>query len=466
MPEKTNDKTIFSLVEISRSIQRCVAENFKSAFWIKAEMNKLNYYSHSGHCYPELVEKKDGKVIAQLKGNLWNTDFIKINAKFLKVLKEPLKDGIKILFCATVNFDPVYGLGLRILDIDPSFSLGELEREKQETIDRLKQENIFDQNKSLLLPLLPQRIAIISVETSKGYSDFIKIIDSNPHGYKFFLYLFPALLQGDRSIESILIQLKKIGKIKSHFDAVVIIRGGGGDVGLSSYNNYHLSKAIALFPIPVLTGIGHSTNETVAEMVCYKSAITPSELADFFIQKFNSYSEPVRKAEELIKEKAKRLIRDEKLKFDNTLKYFRSVTTNLLHRSNNEIKAHSITLSRQSNFLIRNEKQALSNIATGIRRSSINLIRENLQIVNQLALNTKKFPVTCIEKQKTEINNLEKAVRMLDPINVLQRGYSITLLNGKSISSVNEISEGDTITTLVADGSIESKVNATKNNHD
>src|SRR5688572_17487053 len=133
MPEKTNDKTIFSLLEISKSIQRSISENFKSAFWIKAEMNKLNYYSHSGHCYPELVEKKDGKVIAQLKGNLWNTEFIRINHKFLKVLKEPLKDGIKILFCATVNFDPVYGLGLRILDIDPSFSLGELEREKQET---------------------------------------------------------------------------------------------------------------------------------------------------------------------------------------------------------------------------------------------------------------------------------------------------------------------------------------------
>jgi len=110
---------------------------------VKAEMNKLNHYSHSGHCYPELVEKKDGKVIAQLKANLWNTEYIKINHKFLRVLKEPLRDGIKILFCAMVSFDPVYGLSLRILDIDPSFSLGELEREKQETIRRLQQENIF-----------------------------------------------------------------------------------------------------------------------------------------------------------------------------------------------------------------------------------------------------------------------------------------------------------------------------------
>jgi exodeoxyribonuclease VII large subunit len=290
------------------------------------------------------------------------------------------------------------------------------------------------------------------------------MIDSNPWGYKFFHLLFPALLQGDKSIESILIQLRRIEKIRSHFDAVVIIRGGGGDVGLSSYNNYHLSKAIALFPIPVLTGIGHSTNETVAEMVCYKSAITPTELADFLLQKFHNYSEPVRRAEELIKDKAKRIVRDEKLKFDNTLRYFRSVTNNMLQRSQSEIRAHSLTLSRQSNFMIRNERQALAGIGIDIKRGSINFIREKSHLVNQLAGSTKKFPVACLEKQKTEITNIEKAVRILDPINVLQRGYSITLLNGKSINSVKELKEGDMITTLVADGSISSNVKATKTN--
>jgi exodeoxyribonuclease VII large subunit len=465
MPEQLNDKTIFSLFEISLSIQRAISASYNQAFWIKAEMNKLNYYSHSGHCYPELVEKKDGKVIAQMRGNLWNSDFIKINHKFLRVLKEPLKDGIKILFCATINFDPVYGLGLRILDIDPSFSLGELEREKQETIERLREENIFDKNKALKLPLLPQRIAIISVETSKGYSDFLKVIDTNSWNYKFFHHLFPALLQGDKSIDSIIFQLKRIRKSLSHFDAVVIIRGGGGDVGLSSYNNYRLAKEIALFPIPILTGIGHSTNETVAEMVCYDSCITPTELADFLIEKFHAFSEPVEKAEALVKDKASRIIQETRSRFDNTLKYFRSVTTNRLERSHNEIRAHSVTLSRQSNYILRNEKQALSTLCSDLQKSSTIFINANRQTTIRLASGIEKLTTSSLEKQKAELVSIEKHVRILDPVNVLRRGYSITLLHGKSVNSVNEVKPGDQLTTVVADGTISSNVIKTNENN-
>src|SRR5687767_6303647 len=179
MPEIINERKVFSLVEVTVSIQKTIAERYKTSFWVKAEMNKLNHYSHSGHCYPELVEKTNGKVIAQMKANLWKTDFDRINHNFLRVLKEPLKDGVKILFCASLSFDPSHGLSLRILDIDPSFSLGELEREKQDTIERLSREGIFHSNKGLKLPVLPQRIAIISVETSKGYSDFLNVLENN-----------------------------------------------------------------------------------------------------------------------------------------------------------------------------------------------------------------------------------------------------------------------------------------------
>src|SRR5688500_11204141 len=209
MPETINSKKVFSLVEVTVSIQKTIAERYKTSFWVKAEMNKLNHYSHSGHCYPELVEKTDGKVIAQMKANLWKNDFDRINHNFLSVLKEPLKDGIKILFCASISFDSSHGMSLRILDIDPSFSLGELEREKQDTLETLRREGIFRANKILKLPVLPQRIAIISVETSKGYSDFLNIIQHNPWGYKFFKFLFPSLLQGEKSVASICNQLKR-----------------------------------------------------------------------------------------------------------------------------------------------------------------------------------------------------------------------------------------------------------------
>src|ERR1043165_5335772 len=158
MPQLVNDRQVFTLLEVTTSIQRTLSERYKSSFWVKAEMNKLNFYKHSGHCYPELVEKRDGKIIAQIKACLWREDYQKANANFQAVLNEPLKDGIKILFLAKVQFDPVHGLSLWIMDIDPGYTLGDLEREKQDTIKSLKLEGLFTRNKSLDLPLLPQRI--------------------------------------------------------------------------------------------------------------------------------------------------------------------------------------------------------------------------------------------------------------------------------------------------------------------
>src|SRR5688500_13240657 len=241
MAEISDGKKIFTLGEVTASIQKTLAQRYTTSFWVKAEMNKLNYYPHSGHCYPDLVEKKDGKVIAQLRSTLWKDDYFRINNNFLKVLKAPLKDGIKMLFSARITFDPAHGLALRIIDIDPVFSLGELEREKQESIDRLKQEGVFDLNRSLSMPALPQRIAVISVQTSKGYADFLKVIDANEYRFKFFHVLFPSLLQGDKAVDSILWQLMRIRKVLHHFDVVAIVRGGGGEVGLASFNDVELA---------------------------------------------------------------------------------------------------------------------------------------------------------------------------------------------------------------------------------
>ena len=295
MPEEVRGKKIFSLLEVTGSIQKTIAARYTSSYWIKAEMNRLNFYPRSGHCYPDLVEKRDGKVVAQIRANIWADDYRRVDANFQQVLREPLKDGIKILLLATISFHPQYGLALRIIDIDPSFTLGDLEREKLETITRLQKEGIFHRNKELRLPLLPKRIAIISVETSKGYADFLEVFKSagNNWNYSIFHMLFPSILQGDHAAKTVIAQLRRIGRVRHHFDVVAIVRGGGGDIGLACYNNYELAKEIALFPIPVITGIGHSTNETVSEIVAHKNAITPTELADFLIQQFHNFLLPV-----------------------------------------------------------------------------------------------------------------------------------------------------------------------------
>jgi exodeoxyribonuclease VII large subunit len=465
MPETSNERKVFSLLEVTTSIQKTICERYKSVFWVKAEMNKLNYYSHSGHSYPELVEKTDGKVIAQMKANLWKSDFDRINHNFLRVLKEPLKDGIKILFCASVIFDPSHGLSLRILDIDPSFSLGELEREKQDTLERLRREGIFHSNKILKLPVLPQRIAIISVETSKGYSDFLNVIENNPWRYKFFTFLFPSLLQGEKSIPSIINQLRRIKKVQEHFDVVAIIRGGGGDVGLSSYNNYALAREIALFPIPVLTGIGHSTNETVAEMVSHKNAITPTELADFLIQKFHDFSMPLRRNEEIIVDRAKRLLNDEKLRFKNFMKYFRSVTNGKLLRSRIEIKGQSDSVLRQSKFLIKRNGQLLNATASDIRKAVFGFLDEGNTQLKSTIEKGQSTPGKYLKIKKEEVDRLEKNVQILDPINILKRGFSITLYDGKALKSHTEAKPGDMITTVLANGRLESNVKTSDKSH-
>ncbi len=421
MPELMDNKTVFTLLEVSRSIQKTIAERYKSLYWIKAEMNKLNHYSHSGHCYPELLEKKEGKVVAEMRSILWKMDYQRINRQFLEVLGEPLREGITMLFQAGISYDPLYGFSLKIVDIDPTFVLGELEKEKRESIKKLTEEGVFDANKRLPFPLIPKRLAIISVETSKGLSDFFKIINGNPWGYKIECTLFPALLQGDKSISSIIKQLEVIANKLEDFDAVAIIRGGGGDVGLSSYNNYFLSKAIAIFPIPVLTGIGHSTNETVSEMVANKNAITPSELADFLLQKFHNFAIPVDNALERMLRAVRRNFEEENLK----LKHIVS------------------SISWNSKTLLLKDKAEINSLQTHLIRFSRQNIKEN----------------------QAQLQHLERMLGIVNPIHILKRGFSIVRIDGKSVHKLDQVEIGAELEIQLEDGKIISKVINKESNH-
>ena len=462
MPEKINDKTIFSLLEVTNSIKKTLEQRYKSAFWIKAEMNKLNHYSQSGHCFPEIIEKVNGKIIAQIKATLWRDDYQNINRNFLRILKEPLKDGIKILFLAKISFDPAFGLSLQIIDIDPQYTLGDLENEKRETIKKLQLEGIYDQNNKLPLSSLPQRIAIISVETSKGLSDFKDVIDKNSWNYKFFYLLFPSILQGDKAVTGIMAQLERIKKVIHHFDAVAIIRGGGGDVGLSCYNNYELVKAIALFPIPVITGIGHVTNETVCEMIAHTNAITPTKLAEFLIQKFHNFSVPIQKAKEKIADKSRRLLSEENTKLESELKLFRSITVNILNTNENRIKNASYAIQQQSQFIVKNNHEKLNVVQAKTRiATKFNLNQLKVTVI-QLQEKLELQPIQYLKNSELALENIEKIIQIMDPINVLKRGFSITYLNGKAVKDVSQLEEGAAINTLLFNGTIESTITKIK----
>ena len=462
MSEEINGRKVFSLLEVTRSIQRTISERYAKSFWVKAEMNKLNFYQHSGHCYPDLVEKIDGRVVAQLRANLWKDDFNRINADFERVLKEPLKDGVKILIQAMIGFTPEHGLSLRILDIDPSFTLGDLEREKQETIGRLQHEGIYTRNKELTLPVLPQRIALISVQTSKGYADFNKVLEAAHRnwGYSFFSFLFPSLLQGDNAVGAIIQQLRRIRKVTHHFDAVAIVRGGGGDIGLSCYNHYDLAREIALFPIPVITGIGHATNETVVEMVAHKNAITPTSLAEFLVQKFHNFSVPLRKAEEEIATLARNILSQEKTAFTSELKLLRSAARTIVSRYRSATALLAQSLLQQSRFSIRHERNGLESNIENISRYSIELLADRSDTVSLLSAGIGKAATTVLKEHTAALANIEQHVNILNPENVLKRGYSITRVNGKLVRSTREVKEGDVLDTRVVDGQVSSTVNS------
>ncbi len=479
----SEEKQIFTLKQVALSIQKVISERYSRLYWVQAEMHKLNY-TNKGHCYPELVQKEDGKIVAEMRGTIWKAQFDKISKSFSEVVKEPLKDGMSLLFLVKISFHPLYGMGLEVVDIDPTFALGELQKEREETLKRLTKEGILNANQRLDFPLLPQRIAVISVESSKGLSDFYSVVQNNQWNYAFFFMLFTAQLNGDLAVDSIQNQLRKIEKVKHHFDAVAIIRGGGGEIGLSCYNNYELSKAIATFPLPVLTGIGHSTNITVSEMVAFRNAITPTELGEFLIQCFHNFSVPVKEAQKSLKLEVNQFMQDQKIELANELRIFKNVSYQRLFQTHQILNSSTKNLSLHSRFRFNNERKVLDSSVDQLKshvRSKRNF--EN-QRINQLQLNLVKhvkvnfnvsqnqvrdtqtfmmqqLPKFFIKTEQT-ILNLEKNVKLMDPTLLLKRGYSLSLFQGKTINAKNPVKSGDIIETVTFENRITSEVKEIK----
>ena len=484
MPE---EHEIFTLKQVATSIQKAISERYHRLYWVKAEMHKLNY-TNKGHCYPELVHKEDGKLVADMRGQIWKANYDRISKNFAEIVKEPLRDGMTLLFQVKITFHPLYGMSLDIMDIDPTFALGELHKEREETLKRLTKEGVINANKSLNFPLLPKRIAVISVESSKGLSDFYSVIKNNTWGYNYFFMLFTAQLNGDPAIDAIQAQLKKIEKVKDHFDVVTIIRGGGGEIGLSCYNNYELSKAIATFPLPVLTGIGHSTNTTVSEMVAYRNAITPTELADFLLQSFHNFSVPVKEAQRIVVQESNLVLKNANESLVQEIRVFKGGTTNTIQSFKHFLKDHSKNLFLKSNSRFHEEKKELFSENERLKSGTKKIHNEEKYALNHWMDQLKKEQTNFFfqtqnqledvrlflyqslpkrfEKENEMLHNVERNIRLVDPREVLKRGYSITTLNGKLVSSTNPVSKGDRIEINTFDSVIESEVinvNPTKN---
>jgi exodeoxyribonuclease VII large subunit len=452
-----SEKQIFTLHQVVKSIKKTLEDRYTQTYWVKAEMHKLNRYP-SGHAFPELVQKEGDKILAQLTGTIWKQNLDRINSQFINVVKEPLKEGTTLLFLAKITFNEMYGLSLQILDIDPSFSLGELQRQRDETLKRLLKQGLLNLNQNLEFPLLPKRIAIISADSSKGLSDFMQVLEGNSNNYNFITYLFPAYLQGDVAVQSIINALEKINKFKSYFDVVVIVRGGGAEVGMTCYNHYDLCKAIAEFPLPILTGIGHSTNLNVAEMIAHRNEITPSKLAEFLIQTFREFDQEIKDSQRLIVDYSKKVLVQINQSFDSQLRLFKQVASSYTKRVRQEIESEQQQLTRSTKVYLKHHKDQLNYFQNEFGHAAKRCLTLNHNQLSQLTILLKPRVYRILEKNTKDVEQLEKTARILSPENVLKRGYSITFFNGKTVSSTNLPTHNEEIETITADHVLKSKV--------
>jgi exodeoxyribonuclease VII large subunit len=458
-----SEKQVFTLQQVVRSIKKTLEDRYTQNYWVKAEMHKLNRYP-SGHAFPELVQKDDNKIVAQITGTIWKQQLERINTKFIEVVKEPLKEGTTLLLLVKINYSETFGLGLQILDIDPSFSLGELQKQREETLRKLAKEGLLNLNQKLHFPILPKRVAIISADSSKGLSDFLQVLQENEKSYFIFTHLFNAYLQGDVAVQSIISALKKIKRVKDHFDIVIIVRGGGAEVGMTCYNNYDLCKAIAEFPLPVLTGIGHSTNLNVAEMVSFRNEITPTKLAEFLLQTFREFEQETKRLNREMIAHSLQLIDKTKQDFNGQVRVFKHASLRFTDSLKNELNQQIIELKNTTRYFLKNENDAVLSLKNDYRIVTKEIITAERNTLSLISKPIKGSLLHFFERKESDLEQLEKTVNILNPSNVLQRGYSLTLLNGKILSAKNKPKKGDLIESKTNSLTLFSRVEKTSEN--
>lgn len=428
---------VLTLSELNAAIKETLERAFPETLWVVAEISEIRCNA-KGHCYLELAEREDEETIAQIRANIWARTFRSIAFTFEKATGESLKQGMKVLLQVSVTFHELYGLSLNIKDIDPTYSLGEMARKKREVIERLTKEGLINLNKQIPLPLVPQRIAVISSSTAAGYGDFVNHLDDNPYGYKIFHTLHQAFMQGQEAGASIISALKEINKNIKRYDAVVIIRGGGSQIDLSCFDSYGLAAEVAKCSLPVISGIGHERDDTVVDTVAHTKLKTPTAVAEFLLSNMARFEERLIEAQTILTHRVKELIGNEDHRLQYLAQHFKHMVKD---RFTGEMKRIEISLHK----LILGTTQIID--------SQNNMLKLNMsRIAGGLNI--------LLQQQENRVTHCGQAIRLLDPVNVLQRGYSITYLNEKAIRDSADVQQGDIIRTRIYKGSIKSKVEA------
>ena len=404
-----------SLLELNGRVKSTIQFEMPDAYWVQAEISSISP-SGQGHCYLELVQKDaTGRIfLAKAKANIWRGTWLKLKPYFEAQTGETLKVGMKVLLQVTVTFHEVYGYSLVVQDIDPTYTMGDMARRRKEILEQLTKDGVIGLNKELEIPDLPNRIAVISSATAAGWGDFRNQLDGNIYGFRFYVKLFPALMQGDDVERSVISALNAVADRRDDFDLVVIIRGGGAVSELSCFDSYNLAFNIANFPLPVITGIGHERDDTVADVVAHTKVKTPTAAAEFII---NRVFDTATRLEDLTRRMGDAV--QDRMNFEN-------------------VRIERLSQKLPSLFALLKARQEQLLETVWIR--SVNGVR------NLLTAQTHKLEI------------VDKTLSAADPAVILKRGYSLTRAGGRVVKCASDLKRGDRLTTVFADGSVESEI--------
>ena len=399
-----------SLYDLNALVRRSLEQCLPDACWVQAELSEVRT-NQTSHCYVEFVQKdpRSHALIAKARGTIWAPTYRLLKPYFEGATGQAFAAGIKVLVQVTVNFHELYGYSLTVTDIDPAYTVGDMAMRRQEILKQLEDEGVLTLNKELPMPVLPQRVAVISSATAAGYGDFSHQLQHNARGYRFYTQLFAARMQGDGVEASILSALDRINRQAEKFDVVVIIRGGGATSDLSGFDTYLLAAACAQFPLPIVTGIGHERDDTVIDAVAHTRAKTPTAAAEYLISCMDNAADAVATL-------ALRLQRSVRRRLQGEHRHLAGIES--------QVQA---TVSRR----LWNARQALTTAEKDCRRALL----------------------TALERKHHRLTLLTQRAEAASPDRLLARGYSITLKDGKPVKDAARVAPGDVVETRLQHGS-------------
>lgn len=414
---------------------------------------------NGGHCYMELVEKDGrGQTVAKLRANIWANVFVRIRRNFYTATGRDIQTGMKVLLQGNTTHHSLYGLAFNITDIDPSYTLGDIERIRREILERLEREGILDLNRNLPMATPPQRIAVISAAGAAGYGDFVNQLNSNSRGFVFYSYLFPAVMQGDKVAGSVAAALNLVESTREYWDCVAIIRGGGATTDLIGFDNYELARRVAEFPLPIVVGIGHERDRTVLDEIAHTRVKTPTAAAAFFIESAEEAYSSCLSNVEFITRYATQMINGEQRRLSQLSATLPAVAKNLITQAESKYSQTIVRLPAIVESRIMKDRMYLDSLVhkmQGLLTLKFELEgRKHTSIAETIRLTV---PVA-ISNIRNRLEKMEALVGALNPEQTLKRGYSIVRFNGKAVTSGLNLKKGDSIEIQMQKGSIDAIV--------